>query len=245
MRVRGERECTDCGHRWSYFETGAVECPSCGSLRSVGVDEPRQHTDAAVTLDLTAARERVEADLHDALETAAEDCREYVRRRGFVDAGELRDLDDTYLAAAELVHAADLAGRAMRTDLDDDERLYLLDLLRGADAGDRPAPDRVPRSLWAARGLAYADCVEEYRSELRDWLAARGEDDDARSVPAVRTALDGVDGVVTRTRALQGDVPPGEAETLVAAVREVASALRDGDEEALAAARDRVERLTG
>lgn len=244
MRVRGERECQDCGHRWSYFETGAVECPDCGSLRSVGVEERRQHTDDPVELDLTAARERADADLLGALDDAAADCREYVRRRGFVSAGALRDLDDTYLAAAELVHAADLAGGGMRTDLDDAERIYLLDLLRGADAGERPDPDRVPESLRAARGLAYADCVDDYRGELRDWLAARGEDDDAREVHAVRVALDGVEGVVTRTQALQGDVAPGEVETLVAAVRDVATALRDGDEEALATARDRVGRLT-
>ncbi len=244
MRVRGERECQDCGHRWSYFETGAVECPACGSLRSVGVDERRQHTDAAVDLELTAARERAETDLPAALDAAAEECREYVRRRGFVRGGELRDLDDTYLAAAELVHAADLADRGMHADLDDAERIYLLALLQGADTGERPEPEGVPESLRAARGLAYADCVEDYRGELRDWLDDRGESDDAREVPAVRVALDGIEGLVTRTQALQGDVPPGEVEALVAAVREVARALRDGDETALATARDRVERLT-
>ena len=244
MRVRGERECQDCGHRWSYFETGAVECPACGSLRSVGVEKRRQHTDDPADLDLTAARERAESDLLEALDAAAEDCREYVRRRGFVNGGTLRDLDDTYLAAAELVHAADLAGRGLRTDVADDERIYLLGLLRGADTGDRPGPDRVPESLRAARGLAYADCVEDYRGELRDWLAARDEADDARGVPAVRVALDGVEAVVTRTQALQGDVPPDEAGALVETVRDLASALRDGDETALATARDRVERLT-
>ncbi len=244
MRVRGRRECQDCGHRWSYFETGAVECPQCGSLRSVGVDERRHHTDAPVDLDLTAARERATDDLHDALETAAEECREYVRRRGFVDAGTLRDLDDTYLAAAELVHAADLTGRRLRADLGDAERIYLLALLRGADAGERPAPDRVSASLRAARGLAYADAVDEYRGELRDWLAARDGVDDAREVPAVRATLDGVAAVVTRTQALQGDVSPTTAETLVTTVRDLARALRDGDEDALETARDRVERLT-
>jgi|APHM01.1.fsa_nt_gi hypothetical protein len=244
MRVRGERECQDCEHRWSYFETGAVECPECGSLRSVGVKERRQHTDGPAELDLTTARERAQTDLLEALDAAADDCRAYVRRRGFVNGGTLRDLDDTYLATAELVQAADLAGRGLRTDLSDDERIYLLGLLRGADTGERPAPDRVPESLQAARGLAYADCVETYRGELRDWLAARDEAEDAREVPAVRAALDGIENVLTRTQALQGDVPAGDAESLVAATRGLATALRDGDEEALATARDQVERLT-
>lgn len=244
MRVRGERECQDCGQRWSYFETGSVECPACGSLRSVGRDQRRQHTDAPVELDLTDARERAEDDLQAALAEAQAPCREYVRSRGFVDAGTLRDLDDTYLAAAELAHAADQIDRALVADPDEDERIYLLSLLAGADAGDRPDADRVPESLRSARGLAYATAVRDYRRELRDWLAERGDDDRARTVPAVRGALDGVDGVVTRHRALQGDVAPGDADALVAAVRDVARAVRDGDEDALATARERVDRLT-
>lgn len=244
MRVRGERECQDCGHRWSYFETGVVECPSCGSLRSVGTDQRRQHTDDAVELDLTDARVRADEDLLDGLADAREACRDYVRRRGFVSAGTLLDLDDTYLAAAELAHAAAFADRSLVTDLSDDEELYLLALLSGADAGDRPGPDRVPETLRAARGLAYADAVRDYRRELRAWLAERGEDEEAREVPAVRGTLDGIDGVLTRHRALQGDVDPEDAERLVAAVRDVARALRDGDESALATARERVEGLT-
>jgi DNA-directed RNA polymerase subunit RPC12/RpoP len=39
MKIRGERECKDCGARWSYYETGSVSCPECGSRRSVGVDD--------------------------------------------------------------------------------------------------------------------------------------------------------------------------------------------------------------
>jgi DNA-directed RNA polymerase subunit RPC12/RpoP len=31
MKIRGERECTDCGTRWSYYDTASVECPQCGS----------------------------------------------------------------------------------------------------------------------------------------------------------------------------------------------------------------------
>ncbi|PSQ39391.1 hypothetical protein BRD13_03000 [Halobacteriales archaeon SW_5_70_135] len=244
MRVRGERECRDCGRQWSYFETGAVECPACGSLRSVGRDERRQHTDAPVDLDLTAARETAATDLRAALADARERCRAYVRRRGFVDAGHLRDLDDVYLAAAELAHAADAVDRGLRPEVSDAERIYLLGLLSGADAGDRPDVADVPASLRSARGLAVANAVRDYRRELRDWLAARDEDDQAREVPAVRGALDRTDGVVDRHRALQGDVPPAESDTLVAAVRDLAHALRDGDENALVTARDRLDGLT-
>jgi len=57
MEIRGERECTDCGERWSYYETGDVACPACGSMQSVGVDEERAlHTTTAGEFDLTEAR---------------------------------------------------------------------------------------------------------------------------------------------------------------------------------------------
>ncbi|MXR22522.1 endonuclease Q family protein, partial [Halobacterium bonnevillei] len=61
MDVRGERECKSCGTRWSYFETGSVACPECGSVRSVGVGERSQHTDGNATLDLSDAQ-RAAAD---------------------------------------------------------------------------------------------------------------------------------------------------------------------------------------
>ncbi|MDY6780397.1 MAG: hypothetical protein SV760_07620 [Halobacteria archaeon] len=37
MEISGERECLECGSRWSYFDTREVACPDCGSLRSKSV----------------------------------------------------------------------------------------------------------------------------------------------------------------------------------------------------------------
>lgn len=243
MRIRGRRECKNCGTHWSYYETGSINCPSCGSVHSVGIDEERRlHTDSPASLDLTAVRERFDRDpLSEVTAEAKERCREYVRRRGFVTGGDLEDLDDGYLAAAELVQVADVVGRAF--DPDEAEELYLLELLRGADAGERPDPGEVPESMRAARGLAYANAVREYRRELREWLDDRGEDDRAREVPAVRESLSMLDDRVRRVRALEGDVDPRSVERLVDAARELAAALRDGDEDALLAARDRLERV--
>lgn len=242
MRVRGRRECQDCGREWSYYDTGSVACPACGSLRSVGVDDRTRHTAGPVAFDLSAHRRTVEAEgIEDAVDELKADCRAYVRRRGFIHEGELVELDDTYLAAAELAQAVDLYARARSPT--DDEQYYLLSLLRGADVGERPEADAVPESMRAARGLAYAEAVREYRRELLTWL-----DDADRSSPIGRRTLGTADAVAKRILALQGDVPPDRAESLVRAVREVAASLQGGDgderEDTLATARDRLDRLS-
>jgi len=172
MKVRGERECRECGVRWSYYKTGSVECPDCGSLRSVGVDDRTAHTDAPATLDLSAHRARF-GDARGTLpeegvDDLKDDLREYARRRGFIRGGELLPLDDTYLAARELLEAVDLYDRLR--DPTDRDREYLLALLAGADDGDRPATKAVPDSLREARGMAAVRAVDEYRTDLLAFL---------------------------------------------------------------------------
>jgi hypothetical protein len=247
MRVRGERECRDCGTRWSYYETGAIECPDCGSVRSLGVDEQRQlHTTGPASLDLTEVREAVDDQhLAEVVAAAKERCRAYLRQDGFVRGGDLLALDDVHLAARELVHVADLVGRD-RT-LDDDAEWYLLALLRGADAGERPAPEEVPDDLRIARGLAAAEGVRTYRRELLEWL-------DEHPHPEAREPAGRLDQHGKRVEALQGDVPPREAEQLVAVARDLQRYLRDDDPQAsdataasgadaLATASERLDRL--
>ena len=238
MKVRGQRECKDCGTRWSYYETGSVACPNCESLRSVGLDEERrEHTDSPATLDLTEEREAVDAGpIREVAADAGERAREYVRKRGFIDAGELATLDETYLAAQELRHAADVYGRAF--DPSDDEELYFLSLLRGADLGDRPDPTEVPRSMHEVRGLAVGDALQEYHRDLSKW--AKEHDRDG----AGRSALETLGEHVRRVRALEGDVDPGTAESLVAAARELATYFREDDEDALVLAQDRLGRVS-
>ncbi|WP_440765219.1 DUF7117 family protein [Natronorubrum sp. DTA7] len=251
MKIRGERECTECGTRWSYYETGSVGCPGCGSLRSVGVDDRTEHTDMPVAFDLTAVRNAIDEVSNDDLaDRAREACREYIRRRGFITAGELRDLDDSYLAAGELLHVADIVARDMR--LEEREELYFLSLLRDADGGEssdarrssseprsdvgeRPPAAEIPTSLRAARGLAYANAVREYRRDVRTWIA------DRELTTAERTALETLGEHVTRVRMLDGDVDPRTADRLVEATRDLANGLR-GDEVAFSQAQDR---LTG
>lgn len=234
MEIRGQRECRNCGQRWSYYETGDVKCPACGSLRSVGVDERTRHTATPVELDLTPHRNALEGgDIDDVADELSSTLREYVRRRGFIDAGELRPLDDTYLAAAELRHAVDVYGR-LRSPSDED-RLYVLELVNGADAGDRPDPDAVPPSMTAARGLGYAQALSAYRREVADWV----EDPD----PVAGATLESLDQRIKRVEALQGDVEPGTAESLVAATRDLVQYLTEYDEAALSTAQDRLSRL--
>jgi uncharacterized Zn finger protein (UPF0148 family) len=234
MEIRGERECRDCGTRWRYYDTGSVACPACDSLVSVGVDDRTRHTDAPVDLDLSPHRRVADEEgLLAAVAGVDDDLRTYLSRRGFVDAGDLLPLDDTYLAAAELRQVADVVDR--RRAVADDERIYLLSLLAGGDTGDRPTPDEVPDSLVAPRALAYADAVLDYRSEV---VAHRRDD----AATAVRRTLGRVADRAKRVRALDGDVSVAEAEALVAATRDVRAAL-DGDDAALARATDRLDAL--
>lgn len=235
MKIRGQRECKECGARWSYYDTGEAACPECGSLHSVGVDEERSlHTATASTLDLTPIRGGVDEEPTRRLaERAADRCREFTRGYGFIDAGALRPLDDTYLAALELRHVAGELARRM--DVTDDEELYFTRLLR-ADEGERPVPDDVPASLAPMRGLAYANAVREYRSDLRTYLEEQPD-------PAADGVVERLSDHVKRVRALDGDVPPREGEALVAVARDVGRYLVDGEESALAEAESRLENL--
>jgi len=235
MKIRGERECTECGTRWSYYETGSVGCPACGSLQSVGVDERTEHTDMQVAFDLTPVRNAVdEVESDDLAERARDRCRDYVRRRGFVNAGTLRELDDTYLAATELLHVADIVAREIH--LDEREELYFLALLRDADQGERPPVADVPTSLRAARGLAYANAVREYRRDIRTWA------EDRELTTSQRGALETLGEHVTRIRMLDGDIEPQAAEQLITATRDLTNGLR-GDEMAFSQAQERLTSL--
>lgn len=230
MEVRGERECTDCGAQWTYYETGSIECPECGSLRSVGVGERAEHTAGPAELDLQPAIEKIDDEtLESVADTAVEQCRGYLRTAGFVHAGELLPLSETYLLAAELRRVGTTVGRALRVS--DDEELYVLSLLRGGADGERPPPAEVPDSLRAERGLAVAAAAEAYISDVRRLY----EDPE----PAVADVLSAVRARYKRIEALDGDVSPTESEAVVRALRDLGDYLRDGDETALARARNR------
>ena len=185
MNVRGERECRDCGNRWSYYETGAIECPQCESLRSVGVAERATHTDTPVELELNAHRTRfgeARGTLpSEGVDELKRDLRRYVHRRGFINGGELRRLDSTYLAARELIEAVDVYDRLR--DPTEFDREYLLALLAGADEGDRPETAAVPDDMWEARGMAAARAVGEFREDALTFLdeLAAGENAAAES----------------------------------------------------------------
>lgn len=233
MRIRGRRECVACGMRWSYFETGDVECPACGSVRSVATaDEGVRHTAVGAGLDLTAARAAVDdRPVSEVADLAARATRSFLADRGFIDAGELQPLDETTVAAAELEAAADRLKRAMAPD--EAAEGYLLELLRGAPDGDRP--DEVPEALRSARGLGAATAVARYRSDL-----ARHLDD--HPDPEARRLLGILRDHLRRVQALDGDVPVETADRLVAAARDLGDHCR-GEEGALERAADRLARL--
>lgn len=223
MKVRGRRECKACGTVWSYYETGSPRCPECDSVRSVGLDDRTQHTDTDVTLDLTPIRSRIDEVPEDELaEDAAEVAREYVRRRGFIHAGELRPLDWTFVAATELAHVATAYANAVRPDTD--EELYFLELLRSADSGDPREYDDVPDSFRGAYGLAMASAVGDYQRDLRTSLA------DATDIDPDVTSLAGrIRDHRKRIEALDGAVEPRQAYRLVRATRDLGRAIMEDD----------------
>lgn len=232
MKLRGRRRCTDCGERWSYFDTDDVACPACGSVRSVATDGPVLHTVGDATLDLTAARAAVgERPLREVARLAGDATRSYLTEVGFVDAGELQPLDEVTVAAAELRAVADRLRQSITPD--ESAERYFLALLRGAPDGERP--DDVPTALRDARGLGAAAAVERYRADLVRYL-------DDHPDPDVRRLLGPLRDRLRRIEALDGDVPVAEADRLVEVASDLGTALR-GDEAAYARATDRLSRF--
>lgn len=237
MKVRGTRECQNCGTQWSYYETGSVACPNCESMQSVGLEDDRvQHTDSPVPLELTKVRGAVDEEPLREVAALAEDAgREYVRKRGFIKGGELQPLDDTYLMAQELRHVADVMSRTF--EITDDEELYFFSLLREAGDGERLATADVPQSMHEVRGLADAESLHDYHQEMGDWVR---EHDVSREG---RNTLEMLGEHVRRARALEGDLDIDTVDALVAAACDLSRYLREDDENALASARETLRQI--
>ena len=239
MEIRGQRACQSCDTEWSYYETGSVACPNCGSLRSVGLDDDRkQHTDSPAALPLSEFSDQIADEPVDHYADDMTDIlREYTRKRGFINGGDLQPLDDTYLMARTFLHTVDTLAR--ERDPTADAELYLLDLYEalteeGSAIDDLPPCDPVPVSLTAAWGLAASDVVDAYSDDLRTWL-------DSSPDAAARSTLGRLRDHGNRVEALHGDVPPETATRLVRTARDIGRYLREDDDTALATAGDRLD----
>jgi uncharacterized Zn finger protein (UPF0148 family) len=221
MEIRGQRECRACEERWSYYETGSVTCPSCGSVRSVGVDDRTRHTDGSVQLDLSTAQAAAANDeMAAATKAARTACGKYLRIRGFVDAGRLRPLDEVFVAAAELRRAASVYDRRLTPD--DDDRSYFMALLQGAAEGDRPESSAVPTTMWSARGLGMSSAVEAYMRDLSTWRL------DQEDQPGLDTMMGRLRDHVRRIQALDGEVDPQHTDRLLRATQAIGRYAVDG-----------------
>ncbi len=127
-------------------------------------------------------RSRIDADTtREVADAAAERCREYTRKRGFIDAGELRPLDPTFVAAVELQHVGAHLARELRSG--DPAERYFYELLGGADDGDRPAVDEVPSALRVPYGLAMSAAVDSISATCgRIWTPIRNRPHDSSPV---------------------------------------------------------------
>jgi predicted RNA-binding Zn-ribbon protein involved in translation (DUF1610 family) len=229
MEIRGNRKCTACGARWSYYETGEIACPECGSLKSVGVDDRRTHTAGTAELDLSGVMADIEtAPTRELAERAAEEAGGYVRTVGFIDAGTLQPLSERYVGACELRRVGRTLGRLL--EMSTDEELYFLSLLRAVTDGERPPPGEVPDTVRPERGLAATAAVDAYLTDLRRVY-------ENREGP-VDEVLSWVTTQKKRIDALDGDVEPVEADRLVRTVQDLGTYLRTGEEAALARAID-------
>lgn len=220
MELPDIRQCVECGEQWSYAETGSVACPACGSIQSVSAGDHVLHTDEAAELDLGEAHAAVDdRPLRAVASLAIDATRTYTTSRGFISRGDLLPLDDEFVAAAELRHAAGAIRR--RLSVPDAEELYFLELLDDAPDGERPTD--VPDGLRPARGLAIADAVGAYRADVSRWL-------DEYPDPEARRLLGAIRDHGRRIEALDGDVPMDEASAVLDATRSLGVTLRGEDD---------------
>lgn len=237
MKIRGHRRCKECGAEWSYYDTGEISCPDCGSLHSVGTDDEHTlHTAKAATLDLTPIRSAIDDEPIDRLaERAEERAKAFLGGYGFIDGGDMQPLDDVYLATTELRYVAAELRRRMKVT--NEEEAYFTDLLR-ADHGTRPQSEAVPQSMHALRGLAYANASRAYRSDLRTYLQEYPD-------PTLDGPMEQLSSHIRRFQALDGDVPPGQSEALISASRALGQYLLEGDETHLARFQECLDALEG
>ncbi|XGI84437.1 hypothetical protein ACEU6E_04095 [Halorutilales archaeon Cl-col2-1] len=197
MEIRGDRRCLECGYEWSYFETNRIRCPDCGSMRSESTSSGQFDTQGSANSGI-GFNELVSktASFEETLSEAEESCRKFVSNYGFIDAGELQPPSPEYVMAAEVTEIAN-GLLTSRGDVDDEEREYVIDLLRGIESGEPPAPEERPSSLDSYHALAVARLVDEYSKEIRRY--ARMNETDVPS--EIETARD----KAKRTQATSGE----------------------------------------
>ncbi len=213
MDLEGERECLECGERWSYWETRTVECPECDSPRSRGVGDGARPEEEFPAEDLVAST------LMETLENADEAARSYTTKKNFVVAGELQPPDPVYVMAAEVKHLyAELTARSREAT--DREREYAGALVTGLEDGEPPHPGERPETLDAVHERAVADVVEDYSSEMVKWARDRDLDD----TEVMRDVED------ARQRAKQVQATEGEEGDAVEALRTLRDVYQGFDE---------------
>ncbi len=176
MEISGERECLDCGEQWSYFETRQIECPECGSIKSMSISESELDTASSRKneLDMSDLYTEFQTDFMNALTQAGDRSREYIASTGFIEGGELRPPMLRYVMAREIMEIADYIDLSLDTDISASEERYIIDLVKGVKSGD--PPDKRPNSMNNHHYMAVAKTAEEYATELFKYFEQNSED---------------------------------------------------------------------
>ncbi|MFB6186034.1 MAG: hypothetical protein ABEI86_04100 [Halobacteriaceae archaeon] len=222
MEIKGYRECRECGHQWSYYETGNIQCPECGSIKSTGIDERRLHTNTPVEIDITSIQSLVSNDeFRQAGQLAAEEARNYTIRRGFIQEGELIQCDDRIFSCHELRNLGNYINRT--TSITDETEYYFIETIQAVKNKGRPDQQAIPMKLRSIRGLAYARTAKDYLNAVMTWVEYTDQQ------PPSRGVFERTKENIKRVEALDGDISVRDSERIYEIVTNLYSYCTTGE----------------
>ncbi|MFB6253304.1 MAG: hypothetical protein ABEI06_01680 [Halobacteriaceae archaeon] len=222
MEIKGYRECRECGHQWSYYETGNVQCPECGSIKSTGLDERTLHTNNPVEIDITSIQSLVSNDeFRQAGQRAAKEARNYTIKRGFIHKGDLIRCDERIFSCHELRNLGNYINRT--ASITEETEYYFIETIQAVKNSGRPDQQAIPKNLRSIRGLAYARAAKDYLNDVTTWIEYADHELPSGGV------LERTKENIKRVEALDGDISIGDSERIYEIVANLYSYCTTGE----------------